>query len=95
MLYRDTEVKNVKIKAEFDLTPVRHLAVQCPHCNNWFVGNDVLYNSVMYEYEIKGNSFNCPICKAYVIISDDSEIEEDVDFPKFYDSCKQKKTVWE
>lgn len=95
MLYVDTEVKNVKIKAEFDPSPIRHLAIQCPNCNNWFVGNDILYKQVMYEYEIKGNSFNCPICGTYVLISDDSKIEEDVDFPKFYDNCKKKKTVWE
>lgn len=94
-MYREADIKNVKIKAEFDLIPVRHLAIQCPNCKNWFVGNDILYNEVMYEYEIKGNSFNCPTCGAYIIISDDSEIEEDVDFPKFYDNCKKKKTVWE
>ena len=95
MLYRDTEIKDIRIKAEFDSRPVRHLAIQCPNCNNWFVGNDVLYNPVMYDYEIKGNSFSCPICKSYYIISDDSEIDNDVSFPEFYDNCKQKKTVWE
>lgn len=37
----EPEKKKVKMKVEYESTPIRHLAVQCPDCENWFMGFDI------------------------------------------------------
>lgn len=52
----------INMRAEFDPTPIRHLAVQCPHCQNWFHGHDITDDDIQYEYQLDYATFHCPIC---------------------------------
>ncbi len=94
-MYKNEDIKNVAIKAEFDPAPIRHLAIQCPECKNWFVGHDILEKHISYEYELSGSSCKCPICHAFFVISTNSDVDKEADFPEFYKKCKKKKTTWE
>lgn len=90
----NNNVRNVAIKANFDPAPIRHLAIQCPECNNWFIGNDILENTIYYAYEISGSSCLCPKCNTSFIISINSDIDEEADFPEFYRKCLKRKITW-
>ena len=26
----------INVRVEYECNPIRHLALQCPYCNNWF-----------------------------------------------------------
>ena len=88
-------VQEVNIKAEFESTPIRHLAIQCPSCNSWFVGNDILKKECHYDYELFGADCLCPKCGYDFEISYKSKPDENVEFPEFYDRCLTKKEAWE
>lgn len=40
------ENKKVNMKVEYERTPIRHLAVQCPDCDFWFFGVILLRENV-------------------------------------------------
>lgn len=89
------EKKKAKMKVEYESTPIRHLAVQCPYCKNWFMGYDIFEDSPSYSYELTNARCHCPKCGSDFVTDSESEISEDVSFPEFYDSCLKKKTIWE
>lgn len=91
-------VKGKKIKVEYECTPIRHLAIQCPVCQNWFCGVNITLDDIDYSYQIDGAKCHCPKCDEDFEVdlnSKDSEIDNDTDFPEFYKQCLTKKTVWE
>lgn len=88
------EDKKVRIKVEFDPTPIRHLAIQCPSCKNWFVGCDIIKNDCVYEYQLTESECECPKCGDKFIIDCESDIENG-DFPEFYDKCLKQIVTWE
>ena len=84
------------VKVEYDSTPVRHIAVQCPECNNWFRGRDITKNHLTYDFDIDWAEFDCPVCgKRFggTRHADKPKIEE-VDYPKVYEDCLERKEVW-
>lgn len=86
----------VNVKVEYESTPIRHMAVQCPNCENWFGQYDIVQNGgCSYDYEIKGAFCVCPKCEHVFSIGYDSKIDEDVSFPEFYDKCLKQKVTWE
>lgn len=94
------DVMNVRV--EYDPTPIRHIAVQCPHCNKWFNGRDIVdgdwMDNLMYSYQIHFAKFTCPVCGlkfgGMCKEGDGADIEE-ASYPEIYDGCLEKKTVWE
>lgn len=91
----EPEKKKVKMKVEYERVPIRHLAVQCPDCKNWFMGDDIFYDHPNYSYELTNARCHCPKCGSDFITGFESEISEDASFPEFYDSCLKQKTIWE
>ena len=94
----------MNVRVEYESTPIRHIAVQCPHCDNWFNGRDIIdgdwLRDLMYDYQISFAKFHCPICddnfgfdnsydKANMNIKEVSSAEE------CYANCLQKKEIWE
>lgn len=89
------EKKKVKMKVEYERTPIRHLAVQCPDCESWFIGVDIFKNSPRYSYELTNAQCHCPKCGSDFVTDCESEISTDVSFPEFYNNCLKQKTTWE
>ena len=89
------EEKKVNIKVEYEATPIRHLAVQCPDCNNWFRGSDITKERCIYASELRGAECHCPKCGSEFKTAYESNIEENSEFPEFYDKCLRKKVTWE
>lgn len=98
MLYgydNQLEFQKANIKVEYESTPIRHLAVRCPKCNNWFKGFDIIKDDCRYEHELLGSECECPKCGNKFRIDYKSHVEESGDFPEFYDKCLRQKTTWE
>ena len=55
----------VNVRVEYESTPVRHLAIQCPHCQRWFHASDVTPEGVWirFDYEIETTTYHCPVCE--------------------------------
>ena len=93
----------MNVRVEFELAPIRHIAVQCPHCNKWFCGWDVVnarnpFNELRDSVDIKFATFTCPVCdkefggiqhREQVVIQEVGSAEE------CYKGCLKKKEVWE
>ena len=89
----------MKIRVEYDPTPIRHIAVQCPKCEHWFHGRDITNDKLEYEYQIYYAQFICPVCgkvfgadKSYSFAN--MQIEE-TGYPDVYKDCLERKEVWE
>ena len=91
----EPEKKKVKMKVEYESTPIRHLAVQCPDCKSWFMGFDIFKSTPIYSYELTNAQCHCPKCGSDFVTDYESEISTDVSFPEFYDNCLKQKTTWE
>lgn len=79
-------MKKIKVAVEFDPTPIRHMAIQCPKCERWFKHYDIANEDINYDSDI--NSYakcECPVCN-HEFDLDDVEFEYP-DFPEFYGKC--------
>ena len=89
------------VRVEYERVPIRHIAVQCPKCNNWFHGEEIVDDDCQLEYssDISYATFKCPICEKRFggIQHAHTPNIEQVRFPLIYEGCLQKKvtTVWE
>lgn len=93
-----------KIRVEYEVTPIRHLVVQCPYCENWFDAHDILDTGDKYPrygYELACMDYYCPICErgfgvGYDGFGPDIPYEEDfIPAEGVYHGVLQKKVVWE
>ena len=84
------------VRVDYESTPVRHIAVQCPECKNWFGGRQITIDNLSYDYEIYYAEFNCPVCgKCFGGLehADKPNIKE-VGYPDIYKECLEKKEIW-
>lgn len=90
----------MKIRVEYEPRQIRHIAVQCPSCNNWFHGYGITEDLLRYEVDVHFAQFKCPVCfhifgaNAHSNYNSNMIIEE-VGYPEIYKDCLQKKEVWE
>lgn len=89
----------MKVRVEFEATPIRHIAVQCPRCERWYDGRDVTEDSLSYEHHIYRAQFICPVC-GHVFGADEyrgySNVTiEECGCGEVYNGCLRKKEVWE
>ena len=90
----------MNVRVEYDPRPIRHIAVQCDKCGNWFDGRDISPSSLACEYHIYGAKFVCPLCD-YTFGADTSlpdygiKVKERFDSGDVYKDCKRRKEVWE
>lgn len=88
----------MKVRVVYDPTPIRHIAVQCPKCENWFRGNDITEDKLEYSHQIHFAQFHCPVCGKIFGSSEyigftDTRIYE-VGYPDVYSGCLERKEVW-
>ena len=91
----DTKKVNMKVEFEYEATPIRHLAVQCPDCEFWFHGYNIIEDECRYSYQLRGAMCKCPKCGSKFTTDNESNIEESGEFPKFYEKCLRQKITWE
>lgn len=86
--------EDINIRLEYELTPIRHLAVQCPECKSWFKQGDICLDYISYSYQLFSTQYTCPKCnfdfKAY-----DINIEECFNSKEVYRDVSKKKVIWE
>lgn len=90
------------VRVEYESTPIRHIAVQCPKCEKWFHGRDIVkgerpLDALRYDYQINWAEFQCPVCGnefGGLNRNDKANIKE-VDHPTIYEGCLEKKESWE
>lgn len=90
------------VRVEYENTPIRHIAVQCPKCDNWFRGWDIVkgeeaFDVLRYAHDINWVEFECPVCGEEfdgLQYNDQVNIEE-VEYPEVYDGCLKRKEAWE
>lgn len=94
----------MKVRVEYECTPIRHIAVECPHCKKWFHARDIFNGDALknlrYSYEIHFASFTCPVCNNTFGFTDgmkeeNIEIEEVGTAEECYSGCLVKKEIWE
>lgn len=89
----------MNVRVEYDLTPIRHIAVQCPKCNKWFNGRDITEEKLSHSYQIFFAQFECPVCGKIFggdECRDFSNVNiEETSYPEVYKDCLQRKEVWE
>lgn len=88
----------MNVRVEYECTPIRHIAIQCPNCMNWFHGFDVTKDDLLFDYQIGFAKCHCPICDIDFgydsIFSKDLNIQE-IGYPEVYKDCLSKKETWE
>lgn len=90
----------MNVRVEYEATPIRHIAVQCPKCERWFYGEDIIkgnFYDLRFSYQIHFATFKCPICGAeFGGIEDKNKVHiEESSYPEVYDKCLTRKEIWE
>jgi predicted RNA-binding Zn-ribbon protein involved in translation (DUF1610 family) len=50
------------VRVEYGPTPIENIAIQCPQCNKWFIGEDITHDKLDFDYNIEYARFECPVC---------------------------------
>ena len=99
----------INMRVEFESTPIRHVAIQCPHCQKWFYGHDVTPAGtwLSYDYQLETTTFTCPVCNkdfgyghsnsfsGWNPPKPEFNIEEVGSSEECYKDCVTKKGTWE
>ena len=96
---------NFNVRVEYECTPIRHIAVQCPKCKKWFYGSDITEDDLTYSYQIDIATFHCHVCKTEFgynrdnnwnpLKEKDKSFIEEVSYPDVYQDCLTQKIIWE
>ena len=92
----------MNVKVEFEPTPIRHIAVQCPHCNKWFCGWDIVnstdpFKDLRDDTDISFATFTCPVCNTEfggIQNREEVNIQEVGSANDCYKDCLKRKEVW-
>ena len=92
----------MQVRVEFDPAPIRHIAVQCPECEKWFHGWDIVngkqFDDLRWGYEISWATFTCPVCGAEfggLQNKEEINIQEVGSAEECYKDCLKKREIWE
>lgn len=92
----------MNVRVVYESTPIRHIAVQCPHCGKWFSGYDVFVGDALrdlcYDDDIDFADFKCPVCEkgfGNIVHGEKVEIKEVGDADECYKDCLRQKVTWE
>ena len=92
----------MNVRVVYESTPIRHIAVQCPHCGKWFSGWDILagngYEDLRFEHDISFATFECPLCEKEfggLQHNENVDIRKVGDADECYKDCLRQKVTWE
>jgi uncharacterized Zn-finger protein len=83
----------MKARIEFEIQPIRHIAVQCPYCENWFHGRDISNKTLHDIIDVEFATYDCPIC-GHKFDGKDLYYEE-MEYEDVYKGCLTKKEFWD
>lgn len=90
------------VKVEYDMMPIRHIAVECPKCKKWFRGWQITDDDLTEHNDIYNAEFTCPLCKeefGYMSsLYDGKKYIPNIKksgYPDIYKDCLTKKEIWE
>ena len=90
----------MNVKVEYEATPIRHIAVQCPECERWYNGREITAHKLSFGYQIYHAQFICPVC-GHVFGANECgdyanvNITECGSSTEVYKDCLHRKEVWE
>lgn len=88
----------MNVRVEYEPIHVRHIAVQCVKCNNWFDARDITDNVLEGSSDIYYAQFECPVCGRVFGANNYERFEnvkiEEVNGVEVYAGCLKKKEVW-
>lgn len=90
-MYGKKEEK-INARVEYESTPIRHIAVQCPQCKNWFYGDDISKRDIRFDYHLSFMDCSCPKC-GYEF-EGSAEVKE-CGHPEVYKNVLERKVSWE
>ena len=85
-----------------DTASIKRIAVQCPYCNNWFKGREIVRGDCRFRLRHKRRivyeTFVCPVCvKEFSGYQDDKRAIniniKEVSGEEVYDGCLDRKEV--
>ncbi len=90
------------VKVEYDMIPIRHIAIECPKCKKWFRGWEITDDDLSEHGDIYYATFTCPLCHKKFGFDPSSHgdsgwlptIEESC-HPEIYKDCLSKREIWE
>ena len=89
----------MNVRVVYESIPIRHIAVQCPHCGKWFHGWDVCKDGdLRFDHQISFANFECPVCNKVfgnIMRGEDVKIKEVGDADECYENCLKQKVIWE
>lgn len=92
----------MNVRVELDPAPIRHIAVQCPECGNWFHGWEIAngkpFDDLRYDYQINFATFTCPLCEKEfggLQHAEKIHVQEVGSAEECYKGCLTKKVTWE
>lgn len=85
------DMKNVRV--DYESTPIRHVAVECPSCNEWYAGNDISDISISDSYHLSTAKFTCPDCNIEFKTGLDTKYDEKMG-SAIYEGVKRKQVMW-
>ena len=93
---KNRKMNEINMRVEFEIAPIRHLAVQCPSCENWFCEYEITGNNIHNVIDAKWAIYHCPICHTTFKPNDYDEIEitQPGGTDKVYEGVKQREEKW-
>lgn len=96
--------EQINVRVEYEVTPIRHVAVQCPYCHKWFHGNEISDKPILDNIDLEFAVFTCPICGATFSAHNKNSnpwthpkqslhITETA-YPEVYKDCWERHTEW-
>lgn len=83
-------------RIEYEIPTIRHIAVQCPECKNWFEGREITSKSIHTNTDAKSAVYKCPICGFNFSGNFEKfNIKECGSSTEVYENCLRRKVVWE
>lgn len=84
------------VRVEYELAPIRHIAVQCPYCHSWYRGYDITDDHLAYGYQVSLATFLCPKCDKEFGFKTESVMGNavEMEYPEIYEDVLEKQVQW-
>lgn len=89
-------MSKVKARIEYEITPIRHVAIQCPSCHSWFNAADLTQDILRDGVDVELAEYICGKCgKAFCPQTFGGVEIEERGYPSVYENCLERKVVFE
>ena len=97
---RTERMVKMNVRVEYEATPIRHIAVQCPNCGRWFDGREITEDRLSFDHDIRKAAVVCPVCDRIFGGFEhqdfgDVKITECGSSEEVYKGCLKRREVWE